>query len=152
MTDSPINLPMTIAGVRVRRLLDVVRSWAEMRPDVVAVALVGSWARNAARPDSGVDLLLLVRDVAGYLAFPAWLDAFGKPTGTTRVDRGALPALRVWFADGPEVEVRLTTPDWGASDPVAPGTAEIVRGGLVAVYDPDEVLARLVAAVGQGST
>ncbi len=140
-------LPVTIAGVRVRSLLAGVRAWATDRPDVVAVALVGSWARGDARPESDVDLLLIVRDVAGYLAFPRWLAAFGQPGDTTREAVGAAPALRVWYADGLEVEFALVTPVWCSTEPVDPGTAAMVRAGLVAVYDPDEVLARLIDAV-----
>jgi hypothetical protein len=109
------------------------------RPDVVAVALVGSWARGDARPDSDVDLVVIVRDVAGYLAFPAWLAAFGEPGETVREASGTAPALRVWYADGPEVEFAVTTPDWCAADPVDPDTAAMGRSGLVVVYDPNGV-------------
>jgi hypothetical protein len=150
MTELDIALPTTIAGVRVRTLLTAVRAWVADRPDVVAVALVGSWARGDARPDSDVDLVLVVRDIAGYLAFPGWLAAFGKPGDTAREAHGVATSLRVWYADGPEVEFLLATPVWCETDPVDPGTAEVVRGGLMAVYDPEGVLARLVAAVGGG--
>ena len=150
MTEPDIPLPTTIAGVRVRTLLTAVRAWAADRPDVVAVALVGSWARGDARPDSDVDLVLIVRDVAGYLAFPAWLAAFGRPDDTAREAYGAAPSLRVWYADGPEVEFLLATPVWCETDPVDPGTAEVVRGGLVPVYDPEGVLGRLVAGASGG--
>ena len=149
MTDLPLDLPTTIAGVRVRTLLAAIHAWAADRPDVVAVALVGSWTRGAARPDSDVDLVLVVRDVAGYLAFPAWLDAFGKRTDTAHELTGALPTLRVWYADGPEVEFALSTPTEMAAAPVAHAAADLVYGGMVALYDPEAALARLVAAVGQ---
>ena len=146
-SEPPISLPPTIAGVRVRTLLAAVRAWAADRPDVVAVALVGSWARGDARPDSDVDLVVIVRDVAGYLAFPGWLAAFGEPGETVREASGTAPALRVWYADGPEVEFAVTTPDWCAADPVDPDTAAMGRSGLVVVYDPNGVLARLVEAI-----
>ncbi|MBA3415704.1 MAG: nucleotidyltransferase domain-containing protein [Chloroflexia bacterium] len=148
MGEPSIELLPTIAGVRVRTLLAGVRAWAAERPDVVAVALAGSWARGDARPESDVDLLLVVRDVAGYLAFPAWLAAFGEPGDTAREAVGAAPSLRVWYADGPEVEFVVTTPAWCETEPVDPGTADVVRDGLVAVYDPDGVLARLIVTIG----
>ncbi len=149
MGEPPIELPPTIAGVRVRTLLAGVRAWAAERPDVVAVALVGSWARGDARPESDVDLLLIVRDVAGYLAFPGWLAAFGQPGDTAREAVGGVTALRVWYADGPEVEFAVTTPAWCETEPVDPGTAAVVQDGLVAVFDPVGVLARLIDTVGQ---
>jgi len=147
--EPPITLPTTVAGVRVRTLLTGVRPWAADRPDVVAVALAGSWARGDARPDSDVNLVLVVRDAAGYLAFPGWLAAFGKPGDTAREAYGAVTSLRVWYADGPEVEFLLTTPAWCETDPVDPGAAAVVRGGLVAIYDPDGVLARAIEVIAE---
>src|SRR5687767_1223031 len=41
------------------RIIARVVEWAERRPDIRAVALVGSHARNTATPDSDVDLILL---------------------------------------------------------------------------------------------
>ena len=146
------SLPTTIAGARTRLLLEGVRAWAADRPDVVAVALVGSWARGAARPDSDIDLVIVTHDVAGFFAFPGWLVHFGEPTDRIEETYGVLRALRVWYTDGPEVEFGVVPPAWCATDPVDPGTARVVLDGLVAFHDPDGLLARLVAAVAPPST
>lgn len=142
----PLLLPQTIAGARVGALLAGVQRWAAERPDVVAVALVGSWARGEARLDSDVDLVLIVRDEAGYLAFPSWLAAFGQPGDTVRERYGRLTALRVWYADGPEVEWGIANARWLATDPVDAGTAAVVRDGCVALHDPTGALGRLLVA------
>lgn len=141
------DLPGTVSGARVRILLEGVRAWAADRPDVVAVALVGSWASGTARPDSDLDLVIVTHDVAGFFAFPGWLAHFGTPTDRVEECYGDLRAIRVWYADGPEVEFGVVSPGWCATDPVNPGTAGVVRDGLVALHDPDGLLARLVAAV-----
>ncbi len=141
------GLPASIAGARARILLEGVRAWAADRPDVAAVALVGSWARGTARPDSDIDLVIVTHDVAGFFAFPGWLAHFGKPTDRIEETYGVLRALRVWYADGPEVEFGVVPPSWCATDPVDSGTAGVVLDGLVALYDPVGVLARLVGAV-----
>jgi predicted nucleotidyltransferase len=145
-----IPFPRDVSGVRVRALLDGVRAWAADRPDVLAVGLVGSWARGAARPDSDVDLVLVVHDAAGYFAFPAWLAGFGSPTDRLDERRGALRAMRVWFADGPEVEFGFVRPAWCEVDPVDPGVHRVVRDGLIPLYDPDGLLADLMQAVERG--
>ncbi len=43
------------------------REWAKERTDVVAVVLVGSWARGDARMDSDVDVVLLTEEQNPYL-------------------------------------------------------------------------------------
>lgn len=141
------DLPPTIAGARARIVLDGVRDWAADRPDIVAVALAGSWARGASRPDSDLDLVIVTLDVAGFFAFPGWLAHFGNPTDRIEETYGVLRALRVWYADGPEVEFGIVSPAWCATDPVERGTARVVRDGLVVLHDPDDLLARLVAAI-----
>jgi predicted nucleotidyltransferase len=42
------------------------QTWAAERDDVVAAAIVGSWARGAAREDSDVDVVLLTEDVSVF--------------------------------------------------------------------------------------
>jgi len=37
-------------------------TWASSQPDILGVALVGSFARNAATTTSDVDLVILARD------------------------------------------------------------------------------------------
>ena len=49
----------------VRELLHDLVVWCSQRADVRAVALVGSWARDDARYDSDVDVVLLTTDRAG---------------------------------------------------------------------------------------
>jgi predicted nucleotidyltransferase len=62
-------------------LLGRITNWAQARPDVRAVALVGSWARGAARPDSDVDLMLLVDEPELFERETDWLEeiSMSKP-------------------------------------------------------------------------
>ena len=39
------------------------------------------------------------------------------------------------------------TPDWASTTPLDEGTAHVVAGGLVALYDPTGLLSALLAAV-----
>ena len=126
--------PATIAGQRARLFLDAVRAWASKQPDIVAVALTGSWAAGTARPDSDIDLLVVAPDAAGYFAWQDWLSDFGRPTDRVRETTAGLPALRAWYADGPEAEFVFAAP---ASLP-----ASMLEGPIVAIYDPDGLLER----------
>ena len=51
----------------VEQFLARVCAWSLQRPDVVAVALVGSWACGHPGMDSDVDLVVLTTDKPAYL-------------------------------------------------------------------------------------
>lgn len=118
------------------------------RSGAAALALVGSWARADARPDSDLDLVLLVEDPERLLTSTDWFGVFGEGVHLVRAgDFGALQERRLLTADGHEIEVCLGRPGWAAVEPVDEGTAAVVRGGMRALHDPHGLLSRLLAAV-----
>jgi predicted nucleotidyltransferase len=120
-----------------------VTRWASGRPDVVGLLLVGSYARNAARPDSDVDLVLLTTDRARY-AGDAWADELALG-GLIRVQSwGAVTERRFVTATGFEVEINIGSPDWAAVNPVDTGTRRVVTDGARLLHDPTGVLADLL--------
>ncbi len=62
---------------RVSSFLDRVKAWAEAQPSIVGLALVGSYARDEARANSDVDLVLLTSRLRDSVADPAWIEWFG---------------------------------------------------------------------------
>ncbi len=131
----------------VAELLEAVVGWAEMETSIVGVALVGSHARDAARPDSDVDLVVLVRNPQKFLADTAWLEQFGSVVSCETEDWGRVTSLRVFYGEGLEVEFGLTIPDW-AELPVDVGTRRVVSDGMRVLYDPEGILKALEKAVG----
>jgi predicted nucleotidyltransferase len=53
--------------LNVRVFLQSVIEWAKNEPDLMALALVGSYARGEASPESDVDLILLLRNPKEHL-------------------------------------------------------------------------------------
>ncbi len=98
----------------IQDFLDAFVSWASAQPDVHGIALVGSYARNAAREDSDIDLVLLTDQLRTYLEDIQWIERFGAPEKHQVEDYGKLASLRVWYQNGLEVEYGITTPDWAA--------------------------------------
>ena len=132
-------------------MVERVRAWARARPDVLAVARAGSEARGTAGPDSDVDLVLLTREPATYLA-PDPLAA-ALPAGAVAVRTrmwGPLLERRFRLPTGLEVELGLAPERWAAV-PVDAGTARVVAGGFVVLDDPAGLLGRLVEEVARGS-
>jgi predicted nucleotidyltransferase len=60
-----------------RDFLTAFIGWASEQPDVQAIALVGSYARGAARDDSDIDLVILTDQPPQYLDDVQWIDRFG---------------------------------------------------------------------------
>jgi hypothetical protein len=60
-------------AAEIEHVIHRVTPWAAGRNDIIGLLLVGSCARNAARPDSDIDLVVLTRDTTRY-ADSAWAD------------------------------------------------------------------------------
>ena len=58
---------------KVDLILAQVVEWAANRADISAIALVGSWARGAARPNSDIDILFLTPNFEGFRANKEWV-------------------------------------------------------------------------------
>lgn len=83
--------------------LNVLKTWAATQPDIVAVAIVGSHARGMARPDSDIDVIVIVDDPARYLEMSAWLECFGNLRSVSNENWGLLQSRRAHYVDGMEV-------------------------------------------------
>ncbi len=119
--------------------------WAVPRPDVRAVGLAGSRARGTARPDSDVDLVVLVDDPRAYLGWPA--EELGDPAVDIRTRWwGPLLERRFRLPSGLVVELGFAPLSWAAV-PVDAGTRRVVADGFVVLHDPAGLLGRLVREV-----
>lgn len=131
-------------AAEVRGLLARMRSWASVRPDVIAVGLAGSWSHGDARMDFDVDILLLTTEKRLYLEDESWVRELGGRQIVKTERWGPLTERRFVLSSGLEVEVGVASPSWAATDPVDPGTREVVEDGISTVYDPEGDLARLL--------
>lgn len=132
----------------VQGMLEPITAWAKSRPDVRAVALVGSWARGGARPDSDLDLMLLVSQPRLLQRDTGWLEAIpwgaARPAYWQDEDYGAAWSRRVFLEDGSELEFTFSLPAWARTAPVDPGTFRVINHGCRIVHDPEEIIERLI--------
>ena len=127
-------------------VLDRAVSWARGQPDIRAIAVVGSYARERQSLDSDLDLLLLTTSPNIYTVDDGWI---------AKLDAGELIASREWGAvterrlsgiEGIEIDIGIAQPRWASTCPVDPGTHKVVRDGLRILYDPDRLLEQLLQA------
>ena len=124
---------------RVRAFLQAFAEWARAQPDVMAAALVGSYANNAARTDSDVDLVLIARQPQQYVSNSGWAATFGEMRRQQIEDYGKLTSLRVWYRNGLEVEYGITGEEWIA-EPLDAGTRRVIEDGMVVLFERGEIL------------
>jgi uncharacterized protein len=134
---------------RAAAILTAVTDWAKTQVEIRGLALVGSYARNAARPDSDIDLIVLTKDPQDFRD-PAWLAAIDWPAAKVRPvkwtdeEYGAVWSRRVWFVPEVELEISFARLSWANTSTLDPGTARVVREGCRILFDPDGLLERLV--------
>lgn len=109
----------------------------------MSVALVGSHARGNARADSDVDFVIQCTSPARYLEDHTWISEFGVVQSVSVEDWGIVQSLRVFYADGPEVEYGITSSEW-VSLPLDEGTLKVLRDGVIVLLDRDGNLTRAV--------
>jgi uncharacterized protein len=134
---------------RAAAILTSITKWAKTQPQIRGLALVGSYARNAARPDSDIDLIVVAEDPQSFRD-PAWLAAIDWPAANVRLAKwtdeeyGAVWSRRVGLSPKGEVEISFACISWADTSPVDPGTARVVSDGCHILFDPDGLLERLV--------
>jgi uncharacterized protein len=126
-------------------ILDRVVAWARTRVDIVGVLLVGSYARDAAKPDSDVDIVVLAEIPNNYRE--GWYDELGIGPLTRNQTWGAITEWRLISSSGLEVEFGIGSPDWALTDPLDAGTRRVVSDGARILYDPNGLLRNLLVYV-----
>src|ERR1051325_152031 len=127
----------------IRKFLDAFVGWASSQPDVKGIALVGSYARSAARNDSDIDLVVLTDQFSKYVEDMQWIELFGAVEKYQTEDYGNLTSIRVWYQNRVEVEYGITMPDWAAI-PLDAGTEEVIRAGMIVLFERGNLLSRHV--------
>lgn len=118
-----------------------VTEWAFHQADIQALALIGSYARNAAKETSDVDLVLIATDPEIYLNDTTWAQQFGTVKEQQLEDYGLLISIRVWYTNGLEVEYGITDERWSAI-PLDPGTRRVIEDGMRVLFERGNILRR----------
>jgi len=131
---------------QVKDLVNAVVKWAEFKPDILGVALVGSYARDEAKIDSDVDLMFLTLTPKELIDRPDWITEFGNIKSIKVEDWGLVTSVRVFYQDDLEVEYGITTSEW-VRLPIDGGTRRVISNGIKILLDKSGLLEKALKEV-----
>jgi len=138
-----VGTPCDALPANVGEVIGAAKSWPRRERDIVAVALVGSWARGAGRAGSDVDLVVLAREPGRLLSEGSWFGVFGSGATLVRSgDFGVIQERRLRRPDGLEVEVEVGIGGlgWATAEPADVGSLRVAREGMRVLHDPHRLL------------
>lgn len=126
-------------------VIEDIADWAIKRDEVVAVAVVGSYARKAERMASDVDIMIFTDD-PDELTDVSWFLKLRPNAQLIRsMSWGPVRERRMRLPSGLHVELNFASASW-AVVPLDPGTRRVLGDGHRIIYDTG-VLASAVAAL-----
>ncbi len=133
-------------------IIDLIRKFAISHPQIMAVGLCGSWARGTARPDSDIDLSILVEDQQAFknADWMAQIDfnKINEQVASTRDEiYGVVWSRHVLLASQTEIEFSFANLSWADTENLDEGTRKVVSDGYKVLYDPHQILEKLVHKV-----
>lgn len=134
---------MAISRKQVGQFLSRFSQWAADQPEIRAVALVGSYARNEATDTSDVDLIIISSAPDRYLQNTRWAQRFGAIDRQQFEGYSNVTSLRVWYSGSHEVEYGIADETWAAS-PLNEGTRQVISDGMRILFERGPVLSRLL--------
>lgn len=138
---------------KIKLIFEAVAQWASRQADIAAVALVGSWARGAARVDSDIDLMILTdsltlfRQDEKWVNEIRWADMNAEIAAWEDKDYGVVWSRHVCLNDETEIEFSFGSLSWASVEPVDAGTFRVISDGCRILYDPKGLLRELIATV-----
>lgn len=138
---------------KIRLILEEATHWASCQADITAAALVGSWARGTARPDSDIDLMFLTPNPASFRQDEKWINEIQWSVIDAEVEDwadkeyGVVWSRHIYLNNKTEIEFGFGFLSWASVSPVDAGTFRVVSDGCQILYDPRNLLCQLVDKV-----
>ncbi|NJL71265.1 MAG: nucleotidyltransferase domain-containing protein [Candidatus Competibacteraceae bacterium] len=132
----------------IRQVRQNIIRFASSHPDIIAVLLVGSYARHEERPDSDIDLIVLTDRKQQMIEQTDWTEEFGSTDRKTREEYGEITSIRAEYSNC-EIEFGIGLEKWIAI-PLDPGTREVLQDGYEVIYDRNGKLNRVKAELQNG--
>jgi len=109
--------------------------------NIVVVLLIGSYARQAQRADSDIDLMIVTRDKESLLSQSNWIHQFGSVLTIEKEEWGTVTSLRAYYKEY-EIEFGIGNEIW-LDVPLDKGTEKVLKDGYVVLFDRNNRMNRI---------
>jgi uncharacterized protein len=131
--------------------IEQVTAWAKTQPDIVAVALVGSWARGNPTKRSDIDFMILSETPGARLIGIHWTKEMCRTHLSSPLKNwkngfyGAVWSRHILLRNGQRIKLSFVARSWASVSPLNPGTRYVVQDAFQILYDPEGMLSKLRA-------
>ncbi|MGB6300502.1 MAG: nucleotidyltransferase domain-containing protein [Rivularia sp. (in: cyanobacteria)] len=139
-------------------ILEIVKNWAEIRSEILALALVGSYARGEATADSDIDLMLIAYNTEFFRQNYDWMYEINWESINYKIltfddaQYGAVWSRHIYlnryktkYSTNLKIEISFGLPRWASIDPIDSGTFAVVSRGCKILYDSQGILTNLMS-------
>ncbi len=129
--------------MNISTLLNQITKWANKDSNIDSALLVGSHAKNEAREDSDIDIVIVCDKPNILIENPHWIQTFGEVDKYELENWGLVTSIRTFYKNGQEVEFGITSKKWTAM-PVDEGTKKVISDGASILIDKSGALKRIL--------
>ena len=137
---------------KLEEILQLSFEFAKRNPKVLAIGLCGSCARGIIKPDSDIDLIILVNDKLKFKN-TNWIENFDFDKINERLNSfedkeyGKVWSRHVFLKSKIEIEFTFADASWANTKKLDEGTIKVVSDGFKSIYDPQLILDNLVEKI-----
>ena len=114
---------------------------AEKNEDLLAILLVGSYARNKQHDKSDIDIMIITTDETRYFSDYKWINVIAEASAVEKENWGIVNTLR-FFSGNTEIELNISSTEW-ITLPLDPETERVLRDGYKIIFERNDSLHRI---------
>ncbi len=125
----------------IKLILNKISIIAERNEDVLAVLLVGSYARNKQHEKSDIDIMIITTDDMKYFSDYKWINEIAEVSAVEKENWGIINTLR-FFSGKTEIELNICSTEW-ITLPLDPETERVLRDGYIIIFERNDSLLKI---------
>lgn len=114
---------------------------AEKNEDILAILLVGSYARNKQHEKSDIDIMIITIDEMKYFSDYKWINEIAEASAVEKENWGIVNTLR-FFSGKTEIELNICSTEW-IKLPLDPETERVLRDGYKIIFERNDSLHKI---------